>query len=315
MFLDDYEKINTQIKKVCSQSGTFSAGFRYWRNVLFERVMRLFVWEGTESDDKKMNIEPRELELILMTNGSAGVHKKYKNTLAAYSGNYCGSPTLYYDVYEDYAYYSPLTSGILKVDKDIVVIRNNAVMNSILPLVNRYATMLAHTEVSFVNTLINGRDSGGIPIASTTTQKAAIEQYRDSLCNGKVGSILDPAFSGVKFLSVDKNTTLNIRDLIEVRQNLLDAFYNDIGVRTSFNKKGNMIVEEVEANDPMLLLNINDMLNERKKGCEKINKLFGTNWSVDIAEELRYNEDEEEVKTNEVDNNQTVVEAEPGETE
>ena len=49
-----------------------------------------------------------------------------------------------------------------------------------------------------------------------------------------------------------------------------------------------MIEEEVAANDSMLLLNLNDMLAARQKGCEAVNSLFGTNWSVDVAEELKY---------------------------
>ena len=62
-----------------------------------------------------------------------------------------------------------------------------------------------------------------------------------------------------------------IKDLVETRKNLMTDFYNAIGVRTAWSKKGNMIVEEVTGNDSMVLFNINDMLESRKKGCEKIN--------------------------------------------
>ena len=108
-------------------------------------------------------------------------------------------------------------------------------------------------------------------------------------CNGKVMPIQDPAFSSVEFIGVDKNTGLNIKELMEARQNLLNAFYNDIGVKTAHEKKGNMNEDEVNANDTMLLLNLDDMLSSRKKGAEKVNALFGTNWEVDVAEELKYN--------------------------
>ena len=50
-----------------------------------------------------------------------------------------------------------------------------------------------------------------------------------------------------------------------------------------------MIQEEVEANDSMLLLNISDMLDSRKKGAEKVNTMYGTNWSVKLAEGLEIN--------------------------
>lgn len=281
MFLNNYLERNTNIKQLAKEGGTFADGYAYWKELLFERAVRLFKWENT------YEVPPHEIEVALLLGGACGITDKYKKTLSAFQGWYAGAPTQYYDQYEDFSIHSPVFSGIFKIGKDIEIIKNNALMNSVYPLVHRYAIMLAHTEVSFVNTLINGRDSGGIPIASTAAQKQAIEDYRNSLCNGKVTSILDPAFSGVQFLSVDKNTVLNIKELMETRENLLNAFYADLGVKTAWNKKGNMINEEVEANNSMLLLNISEMLEQRQIGAEKVNKLYGTNWKVDISPELK----------------------------
>lgn len=287
MFLDEYLKANTNIKSLAKENGTFAGAYKYWKDILFERAMHLFKWNTGD-------MPSYEIEIALLMNGAVGITDKYKGELSAFNGWYCGEPTQYYDIYESFSIYSPKFSGVFKVGKDITVIKNNALRNSIYPLVHRYAIMLAHTEVSLINTLINGRDSGGIPIASTNAQKEAIENYRNSLCNGKVTSILDPAFSGVEFVSVSKNTVLNIKELMEVRENLLNAYYADLGVKTAWNKKGNMINEEVEANDSMLLLNLSDMLEFRKKGCEDVNKMFGTNWTVDLSPELKYNESKED---------------------
>ena len=282
MYLDNLlNKMGDRAPKLLKEGGTFTDGYNYWKEILFERAVRLFKWEGT------YEVPAHEIEATLMMNGSCGITDKYQRKLAVFNGWYSGSPTVYFDQYEEYSVYSPVFSANLKIGKDIEIIRNTALMTSIYPLVHRYAIMLAHTETSFVNTLINGRDSGGIPIASTAAQKQAIEDYRNSLCNGKVTSILDPAFSGVQFLSVDKNTVLNIKELVEVRENLLNAYYNDLGVKTAWNKKGNMINEEVEANNAMLLLNISDMLEQRQIGCEKINKMYGTHWSVEISPEIQ----------------------------
>lgn len=283
-FIENYFSNNKNAKQLAKESSTFSAGYKYWVNVLFERAVRLFVWKGPDED----GVPQKEIEICTMMTGTSGVTNKYKDKLAVFNGYFCGTPTVYYDIFENFSVYSPVYSDILTVNKDVAVICNNALKNSIYPLVHRYAIMLAHTEVSYVNTLINGRDSGGVPIASTEAQRKSIENYRNGLCNGTVGSILDPAFSGVQFLSVDKNTTLNIKDLLEARENLLNAFYADLGIKTAWNKKGNMIREEVSANDAMLLLNIDDMLHSRQQACEQINKMFGTNWSVDKAEELKY---------------------------
>ena len=50
---------------------------------------------------------------------------------------------------------------------------------------------------------------------------------------------------------------------------------------------------EVEADTSLLLLNLSDMLKAREKGAEKVNKLFGTNWTVHIAEEIDYGSENE----------------------
>lgn len=207
--------------------------------------------------------------------------------------NFSGMPTIFYDEYKSLSIRSPKITGNFEIGKEIAKIGNTSLNNSLYPLVNRYAILLAHMEVSLVNTLINGRDSGGIPVASTEAQKQSIMSYRDALCTGKVGVIMDPAFLGVEYKGINKNTTLSVSELIEAMENTLESFYNAIGVRTTWKKKGNMIQEEVQANDSMVLLNISDMLESRKRGCEMVNDLFGTNWSVEKVSILEYKESED----------------------
>ena len=94
--------------------------------------------------------------------------------------------------------------------------------------------------------------------------------------------------------------------MIEARENLLNAFYQDIGVRTVWNKKGNMVSDEVGGNQPLLLQNVSDMLNQRKIMCEKINNLYGIKITVDLAPELKYNEEKEEEEDDKNDSQTTM---------
>lgn len=297
-------------------ASTFSFCYKYWRNYLLERSSRLFVWKDTDNENK-------HIELPILVGGICGVmpfkkgermtmHKTGK--LTPFHGYYAGSPTEFYDEWEDFSVHSPIFSGTFKIGKTIAVIKNSSLCNSILPLVHRYAILLGHMEVSLINTLINGRDSGGTPIASTEAQRQAIQNYRDSLCNGKVVPILDPAFSGVRFYGESKTTKLEVLELVEAMRNTLDSYFNDIGVKTSYDKKGNMIEEEVAANDSRVLFNIDDMFESRKRGAEDINKLFDANWSVEKCKELRYDEMEGgNVNGAENDDNSKAVETGSGE--
>lgn len=285
MFIQSYLQYNTTFasnNQLAKDSQSFTCGYNYWVEILFERASKLFNWKNTGE------VPAKEIEIALLMNGSCAA-TKYKNKLVVMNGMFSGQPTIYYDEFEDYSVYSPVYSNVLKIGRDCIVGSNNTCKNSLYPLIHRYAIMLAHAEVSLIDALVNGRQGGAVPIASTENEKRAIEEYRNALFNGKVVPILDPAFSGVDFKIIDSSKTDDIRELFELRQNILTAFYGDLGVKTAKEKKGNMIDAEVNANDAMLMLNLSDMLAFRKKFCEEVNAMYGVNWSVDISDELKYN--------------------------
>ena len=278
----DLHYSNLPIKK--NREITFNDLYGMWFDDLLERAMRLFVWSGTD------NVPPKEIEQILLINGVGGVTDKYNSELSIFFGELAGEPTQYYDEKKSFSLHSPVYSAVLNIGTDVVLIDNCATRDSAMSLFIRYATLLAHTELSIIGGLVNSRDSGGTPIASTQAQAESIINYRKKLVQGDVYPILDPALMGVEFLSTDKKTMLSVVDLMDTRQKLLDGFYNDLGVKTSYNKRGNMIVEEVEANNSMLTLNISDMLDSRRRCAELVNKRFGTNWQVEKAKEIQYSE-------------------------
>ena len=142
-----------------------------------------------------------------------------------------------------------------------------------------------------MDVMINARDSNGVPVASTEIAKNAIKNYQRKKFNGQYDVIADPSFTGVNFNAVTDIKSEIFKELWEVRNNILRDFYSDIGVKVAFEKNSNTVTAEVQANDSMLLLNIKDMIEYRKRGAEAVNKLFGTNWSVEVAKEIQY-EDE-----------------------
>lgn len=311
MFVEDILK-NGHVKALSKGSGSFTQCYRYWINTLMERCSRLFVWEGVE------DVPTREIEFPLLFTGKCVV-AKYKGTVTPFYGDYSGAPTVFYDVWESASIYSPVHSEILKLGKKAVLMRNDDMMNGVYPIAHRHAVLLAHTEVSLINTLVNGRDASGVPVVGTEAQKTSVEAYRAALMEGRVGAVMDKAFLGVDFKKANTSTALSVHDLVEAMQTLLESFYNAIGVRTSHSKKGNMIVEEITSNDAMIMLNIDDMLECRQEACKEINRLFGTNWSVrkasileyddagQIVEEKEENEDGSELQTDSSDISGTAV--------
>ena len=266
--------------KLSKGACTYNALYGYWREQLFERVMRLFVWES--------DVEQKEIEQRLIIAGHCGITKlPRKKELTAMFGTFYGV-TEYFDEFKNYTVHCPIYAGTRTIGKDIAIISNNAERNPVLPLIHHYAQLLAHAEVTFLNILINARDNSGIPIVSTERQKQAVIQYQGKKFNGQYSAIADPGALGVNYT---QQTTLNsslYKEMWETRNNILKEFYSDIGVKAAFEKQSNTIDAEVRSNDSLLLLNIKDMLEYRKRGCEAVNKLYGTNWSVKVSDEINY---------------------------
>ena len=290
MFLENImEALPGVLDKYNMKACTYPARYAYWRDNLFERIMRLFVWKtGTDL------VIPKEIEQRLIIDGKCSIqHIKREKELTAVFCNFFGV-TKYYDEFKKITYHTPIDAGERTIGKDCVIIENNALRNPVLPLIHSYAMMLAHAEVTFIDICVNARDHNGIPIASTEIGKQAVKSYQRSKFNGKYDVIADPSFIGVQFTPSGDLKSEVFKELWEVRNNILRDFYSDIGVKVAFEKNSNVINAEIEANDSMLLLNIKDMIEYRKRGAEAVNKLFGTEWSVEVAEEIRYEEKEEE---------------------
>ena len=255
-FMDTDE--GRRISNLARESCTFNSAYLYWREQLFERIMRLFIWENTYDVTTKKGVKPKEIESRLLLNGHCGI-MNYEGELTAFFGSFWGV-TKYLDEWTHYTVRCPIYSGQHEINKDIIVINNNALRNPSYALVHHYAILIAHTEVTLMHALINVRDSGGVPVAST-----------------------------------DRRTNQDIMAIMETREKLIKSFYSDIGVRSAFEKRNNTVMAEVEADTSLLLLNIADMRRRREDGCEAVNKMFGTNWSVRVADEISYGDENERV--------------------
>lgn len=288
MYLDDFllTPYGQNITKLNKESCTYNVTYKYWRDQLFERIMRLFIWENTYDVKTRKGIKPKEIEMRLIMKGHCGI-AKYKNELTAFFGSFYG-PTKYFDEWTGYNVHCPVYSGTRKIGKDIVIINNNALRNPTYNLVHHYATLLGHTETTLINALINVRDSGGVPVVSTEKQKQSIIEYQNKVFNGKYGVVTDIGNLGIEYMGADKKTNQDIMAIMEVREKLIKSFYSDIGVRSAFEKRNNTVMAEVEADTSLLLLNLSDMLKQREYACEEVNDMFGTNWSVHVAEEIDY---------------------------
>lgn len=270
-YIDQLDE-NSGIVKYAKQSSTFNVQYEFWREHLFERAMRLFVWENT------YEIPPKEIEARLLTAGHCGI-ASFKGELTAFYGTFFGV-TKYLDEFKQYIVHCPIYTGTYTIDKDIAIINNTSLRNSLLPLIHHYAVLLGHADVTLTDCLINARNNSGIPIATTNKQKKSIEELQNKTYNGQYGIISDIGNLGINYVNTSGSHGEDIKSIHEVRDKLIKNFYADLGIRCAFEKNNNSVANEVTSDSSYLLLNIDDMLESRRIACDNVNKLFGTNWSV-----------------------------------
>lgn len=270
---------NINISEYARENSTYSAFYFYWRDELFSRVMRLFM---EETDP----VPAKEIEIRLMMQGHCAI-APLKGELTAFWGEPNGIGK-YFDEKPFYNVRCPIYAQNLKVGRDCVVIDNNILRNPLYDLIHHYAIILAHTEVTYIHTSVNARVANGVPIASTTKQKNSIKDFLGKVFNGKFDVVTDIGNLGIEYAGAHTNVTQGVEALWNARERILASFLSDIGVKSSIDKRSNSVSDEVNADTPSLLINLNDMLNSRKEGFERVNKLFGTNWTVELNPDINY---------------------------
>ena len=276
MFIENYYSD----KKIEKEVLELPRSLNYWLETLFEKCVRMFEWRGLPN-----TIPQKEIEQRLILDGYCGLVNDKKAGLIVASGGLSGV-TPYCDEFKNFTYAAPeCAGGTFELGKNVALIENTSLRNPLLPMILRYSDLLAHAEISLKMALINNRVNNAYAVESNEIAES-VNAYYNKIYNGKNGSILDDSLvSGVQNIA-NTRTSGVVAECIEARNDILRAFFAEIGVRFAKDKKERVVVDEVRADNQMLLLNINDMKRQRKKACEEINRVFGLNVSVELSEEF-----------------------------
>ena len=210
--------------------------------------------------------------------------------------------TEYFDEFTKFTYSAPTAKGgTVDIGRDCVIIDNTSLRNSLYPLIQRYASLLAHADISTKMSLINLRDTNTYSAKDEGTADS-IKKMQEQRYKGVDGVIIDSDIinkESVINLTPSMGANHGVMDCIDARNEILRSFFNEIGVKYSRDKKERMVESEVESDNQMLLFNINDMLRCRQEACEEINKLFGMKVKVELSPEFNIIEKNSEVDDNE----------------
>ena len=271
---------------------------------MLRRSTQMFKYNGLPD-----SIPKYIFELYLQTNGNVCFYK-HNGELYVFIGGMGGELNEYYlpTIYTISNPFLNLTKNLV-IDKDCVVVANDSCYQGMLPQFKKYATGLVENELSMNIASINSRMISLISASDDRTLKSA-EFYVKHIYDGDLSVISEDAFlNGLKVQPYAKATNDTLSKLIEYNQYLKASWFNDIGLNANYNMKREAInSNESQLNDDMLFPTVDDMLERRKEGIEKVNKMYGTNITVELNSSWRYNVDEinnsvqTETKTEVIDN-------------
>lgn len=254
------------------------------------RMQSMFKYDGLPE-----SMPQRNIELMLLCNGHICV-TDVNGVLYGFTGGLGGEPDVYYMPTIYTISNTALSfSKNLKIGEECVVIRNNTMYQSILPLLQRYISLLVENDISLTLATINSRIMQILTAGTNNTRESA-ELYIEKIKNGDLAIIGDtPIFDTTDFnlLSSNQGKTGVITDLIELQQYTKASLYNELGLNANYNMKRESINSgESVLNDDMLLPLVDDMLRCRQECFDKVNDKYGTDIKVSLFSAWEDNEKE-----------------------
>ena len=281
---------------VCSQDLSLDKLSEYYIKDTLIRTQKMFNYNNLPK-----TIPKEQLELLLQRNGYA-VITKVNGELYAFYGGLGGEPNEYYlPTIATVANPALKFSKSMVIDKECIVIKNDVMFMGLMPLIHSTSYLLAQADISFKYALINGRMKA-IVTAPNDEVKASLDEMFKQIEKGSSLKVVvdDDLMNELKVSPYGSND--NGIDIIELKQYIIGSFYQKLGIQSNFNMKREALNSAESAlNDDILYPLIDEMLEERQKGVEKINELYGTNISVELSSIWKQLRDQEEQAVNNED--------------
>ena len=265
------------------------SGVRQYVTYMLSRTQSMFKYTNLPE-----TIPARMFELYLQCNGNCVV-SDVNGELYAFTGGFGGVPDAYYrpTIYTVANPYLNLTK-MYKIDEDCILVKNDSMLIGLLPMFERYATMLVENELTIDITLVMSRLSALLSAQDDKT-RASAELVLKRIYDGDFGVISESSLlDGIKSQPYASVGNGYIQNLIEVNQYFKGSWINDIGLQYNANtKRENLTKNETEMNSDYLLPLVDDMLRNRRESINLINEKYGTEITVELASSWRdeYNEE------------------------
>ncbi len=233
-------------------------------------------------------IPVKALELLLQTNGY-GIFLEIEGEYYVVDGGLGGEVDVYGEPTKANISIPYLSyNKTIDVDEDCIVISNDTLRLGLLPIYNKYSSILNETEITMLLSLVNKRIQYLISASDDNTFESA-KEYLKQVYDGNLGIIAEnKLFDSLKINNSNTNTT-SMRELIEFNQYIKATMYNEIGLQDNADmKRERMIQAEVITSNVNIYPLVDNMLEVRRLALEKINEKYGLDIEVEFSSSWEY---------------------------
>lgn len=249
-------------------------------DILFNRFYNLalnrFTWKNLPE-----GLTSRKMEEMLVENGKVFFYRNDEGVLVCLP---CFG-TGYYNIYNEPLSYNVIGNkynDVVDTEKG-VVIRNNARETNDRDDIMLFAERINEVELT-MDLNLDGQKTPYIILCDEKerlTFKNIIKQVRK----------YKRAIFGTKNLSINNITTLDTKseyllDKLQMhKKELMNELLTFLGINNNdVQKRERVVVDEVNANNEFILVNIDHMYDERKRAVDEINEKFGLNIIIEKRE-------------------------------
>lgn len=251
--------------EMCSLSSWKS----HFTNMFIELMINRFKWKNLPDE-----IDPRYLELSLLTSGSVVFFWDYVKGWCALQGAWSGLDDYFNPI--DFHVVTPSGFSPNVTKEEGVLIWSNFTRTSDMPTIWLYAGTMAELYVSaMVNT--KGQKHPIVVLVDEESQRLTLENSYAKLDGNHPVVYLDrKANIHEAFTTIDARVPFVAPEIIKMAKELMNDLFQWAGIRVHNNeKKANIHAPEQRDKNAVTWQLRNRGLHARQLACEQINKKFG----------------------------------------
>lgn len=183
-----------------------------------------------------------------------------------------------------------------KIDEDAVLVKLQYNYQPIMPIIYKYASMLAECDSSISVNLMNSKVAF-IGLCTSKNQANSMKAMYDMIARGEPAVFVKgDQINGDQILYNHVKENFIAGEVQILKRKIMSEFLTEIGVNNANTDKRERLTDnEVEANDSEIQLNAGYWLDNIREGIEKANAMYNLNITVNLKNVMNTEEGVENV--------------------